>query len=125
MNDLDNRWIALRARIVANADLLADQGSVILKTVRGRKYWALRFKLAADAGTHRRHATIHIGVESDQDLVARVRALLASFREPRHWADEVGRYAFVAASLVALLGRQHRRGRARKLSRKKSDRGQS
>jgi hypothetical protein len=96
----EQRWEALRARIEAHASLLVDQGDPVLKTIGAKRYWYLRFLLPADGRGHRRHRSLYVGREHDQELVARVRALLESYREPSRLIREIAGYLRV----VRILG---------------------
>jgi hypothetical protein len=94
-----NRWAALHARIEAHASLLVDQGDLVLKAKGANRYWHLRFLLPADEQGHRRHRSLYVGRERDQELVARVQALVESYREPRRQIQEIARYVSVIRTL--------------------------
>jgi hypothetical protein len=88
----EQRWEALRARIEVHASLLVDQGDLVLKANGANRYWYLRFLMPANERGHRRHCSVYVCGEGDQMLVARVRALLEGYREPKRQIQEIAGY---------------------------------
>ena len=73
--------------------MLADRGTLVAKTARVRRAWAVRF--VADECGRRVHRSVYVGGEPE--LVERAGRLLEEYRNPGRWADEVGGYARLAA----------------------------
>jgi hypothetical protein len=105
-DNVDARWDKLRAKIECHTLLLRKQGDVVLKTIKGRRYWYLRFLLPRGETGRRRHASIYIGAESDEELLARTRRLLEWYQAPTQLAKELHAAANFAGALNRLLLRQ-------------------
>jgi len=107
-NKTERRWSVLREKLAAHASLLAEQGVLTLKTMKGRRYWYLRYMLPADEAGRRRHGSVYVGREADREIVGQVRQLLQRYRDRRLWIKEVASYARFAASVKMLALRQVR-----------------
>jgi hypothetical protein len=108
----DERWASLAAKIAAHAPLLFGQGDLVLKRIGANRYWYLRFLLPPDEMGHRRHRSVYVGRASDEDLVARVRALLDDCRRSRQWIKELDACVRLAAILKRVVQCSSRRIRA-------------
>jgi hypothetical protein len=73
-----------------------NQGDLVLKRIGTKRYYDLRFLLPEDQRGQRRHCSLYVGRESDQELVARIRDLLEHIREPRQQIEEIARYVQIA-----------------------------
>ena len=93
--DLEGRWTTLRLKLEANADVLARQGTLVAKDARGRRVWVVRY--VVQEGGRRAHKAIYIGGDDVPELIERTRSLLEECRRIGRWADEVERYARMAA----------------------------
>src|SRR4051812_39263292 len=96
--DPEARWEAIRARLEAHADILADQGGLVPKDARGRRVWAVRF--VDGKGGRRVHRSIYVGDETA--VIVRTQALLDEYRLRVQWAGEVDGYARIAARAGAI-----------------------
>jgi hypothetical protein len=105
---VQDRWDALAAAIEANAILLATQGDLILKKNSSGSYWYLRFLMPPGPDGHRRHRALYVGRQDDQELVARVRALLERIRGPRRVRQELTGYVRIAAEIERSVQRSLR-----------------
>ncbi len=93
--DLETRWDSILRKLEAHADVLANQGSLVAKDARGRRVWAVRF--VAEEGGRRVHKSVYIGGDDMPELIEQARSLLEEYRGTGRWADEVERYARMAA----------------------------
>ena len=89
-----DRWPAIRARLTANAHLLAHRGALIPKAMpSGRTVWAVRFVDRTPQGEVIQRA-IYVG--DDPALLARVRSWIEECRRPDLWREEAAEYARLA-----------------------------
>ncbi len=91
--DMEARWATIRLKLEADADVLARQGTLVAKEARDRRVWVVRFVVME--GARRVHKSVYIG--DRPELVERTRSLLEEYRRIGRWADEVERYARMAA----------------------------
>ena len=109
--DLETRWVTIKLKLEPNADVLARQGTLVVKEARGRRVWAVRF--VAEEGGRRPHKSIYIGGDVPE-LIARTGSLLEEYRRMGRWADEVEGYARLAARSGSIARRMAAgRGRLR------------
>ncbi len=110
--DLEARWDAILCKLETNADALARQGSLLAKSARGRRVWAVRF--VAMEGGRRVQKAIYIGGDEVPELIERTASLLEEYRRMGRWADEVEGYARLAARSGSIARRMAAgRGRLR------------
>src|SRR5437588_649028 len=91
---LQERWEKVERLFRINSSLLRRRGSLVQKrTASGRTVWCLRYA-APKPGGGTTHRLIYLG--ADAVLVARVRAVLQSFRQEKLLAREALQLARVA-----------------------------
>ncbi len=95
LTDLQARWDSILRKLEANADALARQGTLVAKSARGRRVWAVRY--VGEEGGKRVHRSIYIGGDEVPGLIERTRLQLEEYRRAARWAEEVEGFARVAA----------------------------
>ncbi|MEO6808904.1 MAG: hypothetical protein ABI353_07310 [Isosphaeraceae bacterium] len=93
--DMEARWATIRLKLESNAEVLARQGTLVAKDARGRRVWVVRYVVME--GGRRVQKSIYIGGDDVPELIERARSLLEEYRRTGRWADEVERYARLAA----------------------------
>ena len=93
--DLEARWATIKLKLEANAEVLARRGTLVAKDARGRRVWAVRY--VDEEGGKRAHRSIYVAGDELPELIERTRSLLEEYRRTGRWADEVERYARMAA----------------------------
>jgi hypothetical protein len=101
---LERRWQAIRAKLMAHADQLAYQGTLVARTMAsGRRAWEVR--VMDRQGGRRIHRNIYITADDRPELWRRTRDWLNRCRAQGRWADEVACYARLAVAVEGLAGR--------------------
>ncbi len=95
LTDLQARWDSILRKLEANANVLARQGTLVAKDARGRRVWVVRY--VVQYFWMRANKEIYIGGDDVPELIERTRSLLEECRRIGRWADEVERYARLAA----------------------------
>ncbi len=95
LTDLQARWDSILRKLEANADALARQGTLVAKSARGRRVWAVRY--VGEEGGKRVHRSIYVAGDELPELIQRTRRWLEDCRTSARWADEVEAYARLAA----------------------------
>lgn len=91
---LERRWAVIRPKLEANARWLGDQGGLVRTTLDGRPAWVVRFKAQRDGRSI--HRSIYVGVGDPEELLDRVRRLLACYRSEGSWLKGLDRLARTA-----------------------------
>src|SRR5437588_8721540 len=92
---LERRWEAVRAKLLANFDRLAERGSLVAGTsASGRRVWALRF--TDSQGGRPVHRNVYIGGDDQAELLRRTRDWL---ERCRRGSAEMIRLARLGAAL--------------------------
>jgi hypothetical protein len=98
--DLERRWVAIRERMEAAAEVLAHRGSIASRlTGGGRRVYSLRYAALGE----KRQKAIYLG--EDGELVRRARDLIERYRERERRVREVEAAARFTAGSAALLRR--------------------
>ena len=95
VSDLEARWDSILRKLDSNADVLARQGTLVAKSARGRRVWAVRY--VGEEGGKRVHRSIYVAGDHLPELIERTRRWLEDRRTSERWADEVEGYARLAA----------------------------
>lgn len=102
---LERRWEAVRAKLLANFDRLAERGSLASSTSSsGRRVWAVRF--ADTQGGRPVHRNIYIGGDNQVELLRRTRNWL---ERCRRGPAEIIRLARIGAAIGGIASRLHPR----------------
>jgi hypothetical protein len=103
---LERRWRAIERKLAANAERLADQGSLVaMKSASGRRVLVVRFvELVNGVKTHR---SIYIGGADNPELLARTQLWLDQCRVSGRVAVEVAGHARVVAAACGAIQRMH------------------
>ncbi len=96
---LERRWDVIRAKLLANADLLAERGSLAASTsASGRRVWAVRFADVQDGRPV--HRNIYVGGDDQAELLRRTHDWLARCRRATAEVDRLARLG-VAIGVIA------------------------
>jgi hypothetical protein len=106
-SDQEARWETVRAKIARDAPHLRRQGSIVAKWARGRRVWALRFRLREQGRTVQR--SVYLGGDDQPELLGRARDFLRQCRAQALWPGEVAASARMAAAIRTTLRRLHPR----------------
>jgi hypothetical protein len=103
---LERRWRAIERKLAANAERLADQGSLVaMKSASGRRILVVRFvELVNGVKTHR---SIYIGGDDKPELLARTQLWLDQCRVSGRVAADVAGHARLAAAVCGAIQRMH------------------
>jgi hypothetical protein len=101
------RWEEIREKIVRDAAHLRRQGSIVAKWARGRRVWALRFRVRDQGRTVQR--SVYLGGDDQPELLGRARDFLRQCRAQALWPGEVAASARMAAAIRTTLRRLHPR----------------
>ena len=101
---LERRWQAIRAKLLAHADQLAHQGTLVARTMAsGRRAWEVR--VMDRQGGRRIHRNIYITADDRPELRRRTRDWLDCCRAQGRWAEEVACHARLAVAVEGIAGR--------------------
>jgi hypothetical protein len=103
----ETRWEEIREKIVRDAAHLRRQGSIVAKWARGRRVWALRFRVRDQGRTVQR--SIYLGGDDQPELLRHAQDLLRRCRERARWSRELAASARMAAAIRTTLRRLHPR----------------
>ncbi len=102
---LERRWEAVRAKLLANYDRLAERGSMASSTsASGRRVWAVRF--VDTQGGRPVHRNIYVGGDDQGELLRRTRDWL---ERCRRGPAEVVRLARLGAAIGGIASLFHPR----------------
>jgi hypothetical protein len=101
---LERRWQAIRAKLLAHADQLARQGTLVARTMAsGRRAWEVRV-MDRQGGT-KIHRNIYITADDQPELRRRTRDWLDRCRAQGRLAEEVSCHARLAVAVEGIAGR--------------------
>lgn len=104
--DLERRWSVVEAKLAANADRLADQGSLVtMKSASGRHVRTLRFVDRVDG--RRVQRSLYVGGDDQSELLRRTQIWLDRCRVKGRVATEVAGLARLAAAACGAVRRLH------------------
>jgi hypothetical protein len=100
------RWQAIELKLAANADMLAEQGSLVaMKAASGTRVWVVRFVEVVDGA--KIHRSLYIGGDDQPELLARTRLWLDHCRVSGRVAAAVAGHARLAAAACGAIRRLH------------------
>jgi hypothetical protein len=102
----ERRWRAIERKLAANAERLAEQGSMVtMKAASGRRVWVVRFVEAV--GRAKIHRSLYIGGGDQPELLARTQRWLDHCRVSGRVAADVAGHARLAAVACGAIRRLH------------------
>ena len=103
---LERRWRAIERKLAANAEWLADQGSLVaMKSASGRRVLVVRFVEEVDGA--KVHRSVYIGGDDKPELLARTQLWLDQCRVSGRVAADVAGHARLAAAVCRAIQRMH------------------
>ena len=103
---LERRWRAIERKLAANAERLADQGSLVaMKSASGRRVLVVRFVEVVNGA--KIHRSLYIGGADNPELLARTQLWLDQCRVSGRVAVEVAGHARLAAAACGAIQRMH------------------
>jgi hypothetical protein len=100
------RWQAIEQKLAANAERLAEQGSLVaMKSASGRRVWVVRFLDVVDGA--KIHRSLYIGGDDKPELLARTQLWLDQCRVGGRVAADVAGHARVVAAVCFAIERMH------------------
>lgn len=97
------RWEKIEEQMIANAQLLARQGSIASRRAHGRRLWLLRF-MDVDQGRCVQRA-LYLGGDDQVEVVQRARDLLALLQAPKHLIKELKLVRSLIRKLCTIMRR--------------------
>ena len=105
---LERRWRAIERKLAANAEWLADQGSLVaMKSASGRLVSVVRFVEVVDGA--KIHRSLYIALDDKPELLARTQLWLDQCRVSGRVAADVAGHARVVAAACGAIRRLHPR----------------